>query len=56
MHAYYRTCDVSDQRCSNDGSGISHFVVGTAGHVLSNIEDEQKQWCESIVVSRACAL
>jgi hypothetical protein len=41
VHTYYRTCDVRQERCTQDGSGVAHFIVGTAGHKLSDITDEQ---------------
>lgn len=44
VHTYYRTCDVRQEHCVQDGSGISHFIVGTGGHTLSDASDEQKEW------------
>ncbi|KAJ9533345.1 hypothetical protein QJQ45_026425 [Haematococcus lacustris] len=49
VHTYYRTCSVRHQHCMSDLSGITHYVVGTAGHVLSSVTDEQKEWLEGDV-------
>lgn len=40
---------VYDERCRGDGSGITHFVAGTAGHVLSSVENTQKDVIEEVV-------
>ncbi|KAG2451406.1 hypothetical protein HYH02_004006 [Chlamydomonas schloesseri] len=34
---------------SRPSEGIRHIVMGTAGHVLSNVEDDQKDWCEEVL-------
>ena len=47
VHTYYRTCNVRSEACTSDGSGVSHFVVGTGGHELSGILDVQKEWVEA---------
>ncbi len=49
VHTYYRTCDVREERCTEDGSGVVHFVIGTAGHKLSDITDEQRDWLDGDV-------
>ncbi|GFH07435.1 purple acid phosphatase [Haematococcus lacustris] len=40
---------VRHQHCMSDRSGITHYVVGTAGHVLSSVTNEQKEWLEGDV-------
>lgn len=44
-----RSCTAYAARCTNDGGGgglasdgITHFVIGSAGHELSDVEDDQK--------------
>jgi len=44
VHTYYRTCDVREGECMEDGSGLVHYVIGTAGHKLSDKSEEQKEW------------
>lgn len=51
VHCYYRSCSVAANSCVHDGyddvgggrsKGITHMVIGTAGHVLSSVEDDQR--------------
>ncbi|KAG2445750.1 hypothetical protein HXX76_000356 [Chlamydomonas incerta] len=64
VHAYYRSCSAADNKCVEEDlaaasgglgrggdavEGIRHIVLGTAGHVLSNVEDDQKDWCEEVM-------
>lgn len=55
VHAYYRSCSAAGNKCveeedqlggvagrSSASEGIRHIVLGTAGHVLSSVEDDQK--------------
>ena len=45
VHSYYRSCSVFRETCADDNSGIVHLVIGTGGHVLSDVEDQQRLWC-----------
>lgn len=35
------------QVCTDDGSGMVHLVIGTGGHVLSEVDEEQRLWCRA---------
>ncbi|GIL47011.1 hypothetical protein Vafri_3850 [Volvox africanus] len=50
VHTYYRSCSAAGGKCVLDErKGIVHLVVGTAGHELSNVEDDQKDWCDEVI-------
>ncbi|GIL70681.1 hypothetical protein Vretimale_3776 [Volvox reticuliferus] len=50
VHTYYRSCSAAAGKCvSDERKGIVHLVVGTAGHELSNVEDDQKDWCDEVI-------
>lgn len=42
VHTYYRTCSVRREQCVIDGSGISHFTIGSGGREMSDALEEQK--------------
>lgn len=44
QHTYYRSCPVFQEKCMQDGSGVTHFIIGTGGHELSGAAEEQKDW------------
>ncbi|KXZ48140.1 hypothetical protein GPECTOR_30g236 [Gonium pectorale] len=52
VHAYVRSCSVAEFACAGERDprvGIRHFTIGTAGHVLSAVEDDQRSWCDEVV-------
>ncbi|GLI58698.1 hypothetical protein VaNZ11_000448, partial [Volvox africanus] len=50
VHTYYRSCSAAGGKCVLDErKGIVHLVVGTAGHELSDVEDDQKDWCDEVI-------
>lgn len=54
VHTYYRTCNAREERCTEDGSGMVHYVIGTAGHKLSDITEEQvnvNAHCRSLLIN-----
>jgi hypothetical protein len=50
VHSYYRSCSVNQEVCSDDQTGIVHFVIGTGGHPLSDVEDQQRLWVSAAVL------
>lgn len=39
VHSYYRSCPAADLHCTEKAhQGVTHFVIGTAGHELSDVE------------------
>jgi hypothetical protein len=50
VHSYYRSCSVNQEVCSDDQTGVVHFVIGTGGHPLSDVEDQQRLWVSAAVI------
>ena len=44
---FFRTFSSHFQVCTDDGSGMVHLVIGTGGHVLSEVDEEQRLWCRA---------
>lgn len=56
VHSYYRSCtSVRHGRCPKDADtnsalGITHFVVGSAGHELSDVANDQPDWLAEALI------
>ncbi|KAG1677551.1 hypothetical protein FOA52_014449 [Chlamydomonas sp. UWO 241] len=50
VHSNYRSCVVAREKCSSDNSGITHIVIGTGGHKLSDVEEQQRLWMRAAVL------
>mmetsp|Transcript_1795 Transcript_1795/g.2594 ORF Transcript_1795/g.2594 Transcript_1795/m.2594 type:complete len:571 (-) Transcript_1795:484-2196(-) len=49
VHSYYRTCAVRNDKCDSK-AGVTHLVVGSAGHSLSGVTGSQEDWVKSSLV------
>jgi len=47
FHAYERTCAVYNSTCMDDGTGIVHIVVGTAGASIDGAQWLPNAWSEN---------
>ncbi|PSC73373.1 inactive purple acid phosphatase 2 [Micractinium conductrix] len=51
VHSYSRTCNVLKERCvPADEGGMTHIIVGCAGHKLTDISYAQEVWLEYAAV------